>query len=74
LIRDVIAKHGRRCEDPACATPDRARGKRIYGDHIRELKDRGEALDPANIMLRCASCHGKKTATEARKRQPPTRP
>jgi hypothetical protein len=29
---------------------------------------RSKALDPGNVMLRCASCHGGKTAQWARKR------
>lgn len=62
LIRGIIRERGRMCQNPKCTTPDRARGKRIYGDHTVELKDGGDALNPSNIMLLCASCHGKKTA------------
>jgi 5-methylcytosine-specific restriction protein A len=68
LIREIIARRGRQCEDPACKTPNRARGKRVYGDHIVELKDGGAPLEEANIMLRCASCHSTKTHALARHR------
>jgi 5-methylcytosine-specific restriction protein A len=40
----------------------------VYGDHIIELQDGGALLDPANVMLRCAPCHGRKTAAERDKR------
>jgi hypothetical protein len=68
LVRDLIATRGRRCEDPQCTTPNRGADQRIYGDHIHELKDGGAPLDPSNVMLRCAPCHGRKTAQEAAKR------
>jgi hypothetical protein len=68
LVAHLIATRGRRCEDPQCTTPDRRADQRIYGDHIHELKDGGAPLDPANVMLRCAPCHGRKTAQEAAKR------
>ena len=62
LLGRLIRERGRRCEDqqhdPAQSRTDR----RIYGDHIVELKDGGAPLDPANILLRCAPCHGRKTA------------
>ena len=56
LVSRLIARRGRKCE--ACG----AEGKRIYGDHIVELKDGGAELDEANIRLLCAPCHGQKTA------------
>ena len=68
LMRAIIAERGRQCQDPACTTPNRARGKRVYGDHVVELQDGGEALDKRNVMLRCASCHGVKTAQARRSR------
>jgi 5-methylcytosine-specific restriction enzyme A len=62
LVAHIIAQRGAVCEDPA-HDPSRAReGVRIFGDHIQELRDGGAAFDPQNIMLRCASCHSKKTA------------
>jgi 5-methylcytosine-specific restriction protein A len=68
LIATIIRQRGRRCEDPQCSTPNRAAGQRIYGDHIQEISDQGELLDPSNVLLRCAPCHGRKTAAERDKR------
>ena len=42
---------GRRCQDPE-HDPLSSTG-RIYGDHVVELRDGGEFLDPRNICLRC---------------------
>lgn len=67
LIETIIKMRGRRCEDPACKTPTRT-GIRVFGDHIQELKDGGELLDPRNVMLRCGSCHTIKTNAERAKR------
>ena len=62
FIAGVIAKRGRRCEDPN-HDPSLAReGVRIFGDHVVELKDGGEALNETNVLLRCGSCHTRKTA------------
>jgi 5-methylcytosine-specific restriction protein A len=68
FIAGIIRDRGRRCEDPACKTPNRAAGQRVYGDHIVELKDGGALLDGRNVMLRCAPCHGAKTARERARR------
>jgi 5-methylcytosine-specific restriction enzyme A len=62
LLAAIIAQRGRRCEDPACDAPGGRTDGRIYGDHIRELKDGGAPLDPANVILRCHACHERKTA------------
>ena len=67
LMQWLLAIRGRRCEDPNCATP-RGPWSRIYGDHIKELKDGGAPLDPENVLLRCATCHGAKTARERGRR------
>jgi 5-methylcytosine-specific restriction enzyme A len=48
LIAAIIEQRGRRCEDPKCKTPGRT-GMRVFGDHIKELKDGGALLDPRNI-------------------------
>jgi 5-methylcytosine-specific restriction endonuclease McrA len=40
----------------------------VYGDHIVELRDGGAKLDPANVQLNCARCHGKKTHQERQRR------
>jgi hypothetical protein len=45
-----------------------AADQKLYGDHIAKLLDGGALLDSGNVMLRCAPCHGRKTADEARKR------
>jgi 5-methylcytosine-specific restriction protein A len=67
LMDRIIAERGRRCEDPECPKPHPA-VTRIYGDHIKELQDGGADFDPANIMLRCAAAHTRKTARERAKR------
>jgi hypothetical protein len=67
-VRGLIATRGRRCEDPQCTTPNRGADQKLYGDHIHELKDGGAPLDAGNVMLRCAPCHGRKTAQQARER------
>jgi 5-methylcytosine-specific restriction protein A len=68
LIAGIIKHRGRRCEDPHCQSANRAAGQKVYGDHIHELQDGGALLDPNNVLLRCAPCHGKKTTAERNKR------
>lgn len=68
LLAQIIRERGRRCQDARCRTPHRGEGRRIYGDHIVELKDNGAPLDPANVLLRCAACHGRKTWESRRAR------
>jgi 5-methylcytosine-specific restriction endonuclease McrA len=41
---------------------------RLFADHIKERRDGGALLDPANGMALCSSCHAKKTA-QARARR-----
>jgi 5-methylcytosine-specific restriction protein A len=60
----IIARAGGRCEQPECGRSER----RMFADHIKELKDGGNALDPANGQCLCGSCHSRKTA-EARVRR-----
>jgi hypothetical protein len=67
LVAEVILERGARCEDPSCRFPNRA-GIRLFGDHIIELVDGGAPLDKANVMLRCGSCHTRKTNVERAKR------
>jgi 5-methylcytosine-specific restriction protein A len=62
----VIGRAAGRCQDPNCVDPTR-RGLR-YADHVVELRDGGAPFDPANGMVRCASCHVRKTAAERAKR------
>lgn len=61
LVCEIIRERGARCEDPQCRYPERA-GIRLFGDHIVELQDGGAPLDKANVMLRCGSCHTRKTS------------
>lgn len=68
LMDAIIKKRGRRCEDPDHDPKQSRTDRRIYGDHIRELRDGGAPLDEANVMLRCASCHTRKTVAERAKR------
>jgi 5-methylcytosine-specific restriction protein A len=67
LMEEIKLERGHHCEDPHCTTP-RARQTPLYGDHIIELRDGGAPLDKTNVMLRCASCHTRKTAAERAKR------
>ncbi len=68
LLNKIIDQRGRRCQDPRCKRPFGPWG-RIYGDHIVELQDGGAALDDSNVMLRCASCHVRKTGEARAARQ-----
>lgn len=56
LIESIKDERGKHCQE--CGRT----GTRIFGDHIKELRDGGAALDRRNIMLLCGSCHSKKTA------------
>lgn len=67
LVAAIIRERGARCEDPSCRYPDRV-GTRLFGDHIVELKDGGAPLDKTNVMLRCGSCHTRKTNVERARR------
>jgi len=68
LLAKIIKERGRRCEDPLCKTPHGPFGQ-IYGDHIIERRDDPSLeLVEANVLLRCAPCHGRKTAEAAARR------
>ena len=67
LIARIIRVRGRRCEDPAHVGLHDPKD-RLFGDHIVELRDGGELLDPSNVMLRCGSCHTRKTIEVRRER------
>ena len=60
LMAEIIAERGRRCEDPQCQRTSPP--SRVFGDHIVELRDGGAPLDKRNVLLRCGSCHTRKTA------------
>ncbi len=68
LLRSIIAERGRQCEARDCRTVDRGASGKIYGDHVRELRDGGAPLDRGNVMLLCASCHRSKTLRTAKQR------
>jgi 5-methylcytosine-specific restriction endonuclease McrA len=61
LVRDIKRVRGAFCV--VCGS-----GKRIIGDHIVEIRDGGEKLDPMNVQLLCHACHQRKTARERAKR------
>jgi 5-methylcytosine-specific restriction protein A len=65
LMTKVIKERGRRCQDKRHDPTTPRDGVRLYGDHVIEISDGGAKLDPSNVLLRCAVCHGRKT-TEAR--------
>ena len=58
----VVKERGNRCEECG-STPSR-----VYLDHIVELRDDGEPLERSNLMLRCGSCHTRKSG-QARARR-----
>lgn len=71
LVETIKVERGRRCEDPDHdrSLPRGGHSVRIIGDHIIELRDGGAPLDKNNVMLRCATCHGRKTSVERTKRR-----
>jgi 5-methylcytosine-specific restriction protein A len=68
LLNAIIKVRGWICQDPRCTRPN-GPWRRIYGDHIIELRDGGARLDPDNVLLRCASCHTRKTVEARAARQ-----
>lgn len=68
LLDQLIKARGRRCE--RCGRTHDADGEpiRVFGDHIKELRDGGAPLDPSNIQLLDSSCHMAKTAVERARR------
>lgn len=61
--RAVKERAGFRCEQ--CGNDQ----GRMYADHIQEIRDAPHlALDLSNGQCLCSSCHGRKTASEARRR------
>jgi 5-methylcytosine-specific restriction endonuclease McrA len=64
----VRARDGYRCQN--CGKTQQENRRRLSVDHIlprRWFADPSEADDPANLISRCGSCHGKKTARAERK-------
>ena len=62
LMASIIRQRGRICEDPDHDPASPRSGIRLFGDHVIEIKDGGARLDPRNVMLRCGTCHSRKTA------------
>ena len=46
-----------------------ATGKRLFADHVVELRDGGNPTDLANGRALCGSCHSRKTAAARAARQ-----
>jgi hypothetical protein len=79
-LRDrLVEERGRRCEKCGKTHEDDGTPVRLIGDHIKEIRDGGAPLDPANVQLLCTrlggdgadgagACHARKTAEEQRKR------
>ena len=64
-LRDRVRREaGGRCQAPGCGRVER----RMFVDHIVELKDGGAPLDRQNVQLLCASHHAAKTADERARR------
>ncbi|GGA63801.1 HNH endonuclease [Pelagibacterium lentulum] len=56
LMAELYRERGRFCED--CG---RGHG-RLFGDHVKEIKDGGDKLDKRNVRILCGICHARKTA------------
>ena len=64
-LRDRVRREaGGRCQAPGCGRAER----RMFVDHIVELKDGGAPLERSNTMLVCSSHHVLKTNVERAKR------
>jgi 5-methylcytosine-specific restriction endonuclease McrA len=69
---EVLRRAGGVCQQPRC-TCGNTPGKRLFADHIVELRDGGAALDPTNGRALCGAAHSKKTAaSRARRMATPT--
>lgn len=60
----VIARADGRCQARGCGRRER----RMFADHVVEVKDGGARFDPANGQCLCGSHHTAKTAAERAKR------
>jgi 5-methylcytosine-specific restriction protein A len=64
-LRDRVQREaGGRCQVLGCGRAER----RMFVDHIVELKDGGAPLERTNVWLLCASHHSRKTVVERAKR------
>lgn len=59
----VLRRAGYRCQAPGCNNSGR-----LFADHIVEIRDGGERLDPDNGQALCAEHHNRKTASEKARR------
>ena len=62
----AMVRAGWKCQAPGCTK--RAPKDRLYADHIVELRDGGDPLDPANSQVLCSSHHTSKTLDQRAKR------
>ena len=64
-LRDLVRREaGGRCQAPGCGRGER----RMFVDHIVDLKDGGAPLDRMNTWLLCGSHHSIKSAAERARR------
>ena len=64
-LRDRVRREaGGRCQAPGCGRAER----RMFVDHIVELKDGGAPLERSNCQLLCHAHHAVKTVAERAKR------
>ncbi len=61
LVKQIKEDRGSYCQ--ICGSTNR-----VIGDHIKEIKDGGAPLDPANIQLLCIRHHNEKTHREKQRR------
>ncbi len=64
----IRARDGYRCQN--CGKTQKENGRKLSVDHVlprRWFTDPLKADDPTNLISRCVSCHGKKTARAERK-------
>ena len=61
LVDKLIKKRGRICQGEKHKGNRDLTGRRVFGDHVKELRDGGAPLDPDNVELLCGSCHTAKT-------------
>lgn len=67
LVTIVRQQRGYVCE--ACGQDMSSNRRALIADHIRERKDGGQDLDPANVRLLCLPCHNHKTAQASKARR-----
>lgn len=63
-VRDYVLKR----DDNRCTIPGCRHVGRVWVDHIVEIQDGGDRLDPSNCQTLCQPHHVTKTHAERRKR------